>query len=96
MRLTSTDAYSVGRDLIAYLHTLFQNKNIPFGDFVRDYAQENKFKTVTTQSFQADMEKSFNGSLQPLFDNYVYGRSQKRGLGAVSYTHLTLPTNREV
>ena len=26
----------------------------------------------------------------------VWGRSPQRGPGAVSYTHLTLPTNREV
>ena len=59
----------------------------------------NVYPPMSTQLEQAgigQMEGFDRSHLRPVPDIVVVGNAMRRGIPAVSYTHLTLPTNREV
>ena len=51
-------------------------------------------KTLSEQAYEIIRERILSNDMQP--DKPIRQDALSQTLGAVSYTHLTLPTNREV
>jgi hypothetical protein len=69
------DGYSEGRRLLRYLAYLAELKNgkEDFFNFMRDFAQNQKFDPLSSQDFQSQVEAYLGTDLQFDFDQAVYG-----------------------
>ncbi len=71
IRTTSRDAYTVGRDFLAYLDHLLRGRG-GLKPFLKQYAFQKRHQSVTTSEFQELVEDYHGSSLQQLFETYVY------------------------
>ena len=75
-RMTDTDAYSKGAEFLAWVANRMNQKNLSFKTFLKDYFNQYKYTTVTTELFR-DALISYSGiELKNDFRQYVYGKSQ--------------------
>ena len=75
-RATNQRSYVQGSMLIGYLDHLFRQRD-PSNTMLaclRDLAQERKHQKFSTDDIQKALERCYGGSLDGLFERYVYGR----------------------
>lgn len=71
IRTTGSEAYTIGRDFLAYLDYVLRKRG-GLRKFLAIYAKQKRHQSVTAIEFQELVEEFYGESLQQLFDKYVY------------------------
>lgn len=74
-RMTDRMAYTEGSAFLSWIAYRMNEKNLSFKTFLKDYFQEYKYTTVTTQLFQQELSEASGLDLSADFAKYVYGQS---------------------
>ncbi len=72
-RITDGGAYTVGLEFVAHLDYILRDRG-GLKPFLATYADKKRHQSVTAGEFQALVEDYYGGSLQQLFETYVYSR----------------------
>lgn len=75
-RMTDRMAYTEGSAFLSWIAFRMNERGLSFKKFLRDYFQEFKFTTVTTQLFQSEITEKSGLDLKADFDQYIYGKTQ--------------------
>lgn len=75
-RMTDRMAYTEGSAFLSWIAFRMNEKGLSFKTFLKDYFQEFKYTTVTTQLFQDEITEKSGLDLKADFDQYIYGKSQ--------------------
>ena len=70
-RYTHKDAYSVGKDFMAYLHYKYQASG-GLNSFLAQLVQTESFRPMTSEEFIKKMSDYYSEDLNPIFKNHVY------------------------
>ena len=73
-RMTDRMAYTEGSAFLSWIAHRMNEKNLSFKSFLREYFQEFKYTTVTTQLFQQELSDASGLDLSADFAKYVYGQ----------------------
>lgn len=74
-RMTDRMAYTEGSAFLSWIAFRMNEKGLSFKTFLKDYFQEYKFTTVTTQLFQSELTEASGLDLKADFDQYIYGKN---------------------
>lgn len=74
-RMTDRMAYTEGSAFLSWIAFRMNEKGLSFKTFLKDYFQEYKYTTVTTQLFQAEITEASGLDLKADFDQYIYGKT---------------------
>lgn len=73
-RMTDRMAYTEGSAFLSWIAYRMNEKNLSFKTFLRDYFEQYKYTTVTTQLFQAELSEAAGMDLSIEFAKYIYGK----------------------
>lgn len=79
-RMTDRMAYTEGSAFLSWIAFRMNEKGLSFKQFLRDYFQEYKYTTVTTQLFQQEVTERSGLDLRADFDQYIYGKTAPQTL----------------
>ncbi len=74
-RMTDRMAYTEGSAFLSWIAFRMDQKGLSFKNFLRDYFEQYKFTTVTTELFRDELSKASEMDLSPDFMKYIYGKS---------------------
>ncbi len=77
-RMTDRMAYTEGSAFLSWIAHRMNEKNLSFKTFLREYFEEFKYTTVTTQLFQQELTEASGLELSADFAKYVYGQKSSQ------------------
>lgn len=74
LRMTNRMAYTEGSQFLSFVAFKMNANGLSLKAFLRDYFEEFKFQTVTTELFEEEMSEAARMDLSADFNQYIYGR----------------------
>ena len=90
----ATQDFAVFRVLLSILHTVYSRFDF-YGDVYENIHLDENFKPINELDDEDDIDE-YKEALMETWKNLWKNKCFTDSINTVSYTHLTLPTNREV